>query len=116
MSAGTKRMVTQEIGVERFLRFDGQSAPEYQDHGNVDGRVVREDRVTQRADGSVVHTQYTVFVDGGESYLPTWHDRLTFETRVGLDTDYHSAIVEIHSEGRTLSGVVDHVELLCREE
>lgn len=101
-----------EVTVERFISFDGASEPTYQDRGTVDGRVVRTDRLTKRADGTEVRTQYDIWIDAGESILPIWRDRLAFET-LG---ETHTAIVEIHDEKRDLAGNVDHVKLLCREE
>jgi hypothetical protein len=53
-----------------------------------------------------------MWIDAGESPLPLWRDRLTFET-LG---EGRTAVVEIHEEKKTLRGAVDHVHLLCREE
>lgn len=112
MTYSTARMKTQEVDVEAFIKFDGTSKPSYDARGSIDARVVRTDDVVKRSDGTEVRTQYTVHVDGSESYMPLWHDRLAFTT-LG---ENHTAIVEERVEGRTLSGTVSHVRLKCREE
>lgn len=101
-----------EVGVEAFLKFDGGGEPAYQDRGDINARVLREDRVTMQPDGSVLRTQYTIWVDSAQPYLPIWHDRLTFTT-LG---EGRTAIVEMHDENQDLAGNIDHVKLLCREE
>jgi hypothetical protein len=112
MTRTLRRSAVTEVAVERFTSFDGQSTPTYQHQGTVMARVVREDRLTKRADGSEIRTQYTIWIDAGESPLPLWRDRLAFET-LG---EGRTAVVEIHEEKKTLRGAVDHVRLLCREE
>ena len=112
MTSTLRRSAVTEIKVERFTSFDGQSQPSYNAPETVMGRVVREDRLTKRGDGSEIRTQYTVWIDAGEALMPLWRDRLTFST-LGED---RTAIVEIHEERKTLRGAVEHVRVLCREE
>lgn len=112
MSRTLRRASVTEVEVERFVQFDGQSSASYDAVQKIMARVVREDQVQKRADGTEVRTQYSVWVDAGELVVPIWHDRLTFDT-LG---ERRTAIVEFHDERKTLKGVIDHVKLLCREE
>lgn len=106
-----ERASVTEIAAEAFVGFDGASKPTYQSRGTITGRVVRSDRISKRADGSEVRTQYDVWIDADEGYLPIWRDRLAFDT-LG---ETRTAIVEFHHEARTTAGIVDHIELECRE-
>lgn len=112
MSVATRRMATQEVGVDRFIDRDAQGKPEYQSHASIDARVVRKDEVVTRPDGSRIRTQFTVWVDGGEPYMPLHLDRLTVTT-LG---EQHTVIVEERYEGRDLKDRVSHLQLRCREE
>ena len=113
MSVGLKRSGrTVDIGLETLTGLDAQSKSSYNALVTIRGRVVREDKVVLMPDGSQVRTQYTAWIDGGESFLPRWHDRLTITT-LG---EQHTAIVEEHSERKRPNGTVDHVRVRAREE
>lgn len=112
MSVATRRMATQRVGVERHITRDGQGRTVYAADGSIDARVVRDDRVVKRGDGTEVRTQYTIHVDAGQDYLPLHHDRLTVDT---LD-ESRTVVVESRRERKRLNGVIDHVALFCREE
>jgi hypothetical protein len=112
VSVAVRRASVTAITVGRMVGRDGQGKPDYQDQGTVMGRVVREDHVVKLPGGEEVATQYTAWIDGAESPLPLWHDRIWFET-LGEE---RTAIVEDHFEGQRLDGTVDHVRVRCREE
>lgn len=106
------RAAKTEITLEPFLGVDTESRPDYGGPYVIRGRVIREDQVVKLADGTETRTQYTIWVDGGQDPLPLWRDKLTFDT-LG---ESHTAIVEVHKEGWSLRGELDHVKVLCREE
>lgn len=105
-------MATEAVGVERYLSRDGQGKPSYQSIPDINARVVSEDRVVKRPDGTEVLTTFTVHVDAGQDYMPLHHDRLTV-SHLG---DQRTVIVESRSERKRLNGRLVHVLLLCREE
>lgn len=108
-----KRMAKQEVQVERFAKFGKSSERQYEPPITVNARVVGDDEVVELSDGNTVVTQYVIYVDGGASYLPVWHDRLTFMVR----GEEHTAVVVKREEGKSLrSTAVDHVVLFAREE
>jgi len=111
----TKRMATTSVDVERLRGRDGSSARLYEPLIRIDAHVMRKDEVVKALDGTEIDTQYTVFVDGGQAYLPAHGDRLTFTP--AFDDDEHTAVVEMRDERRPIRGtVVDHVKLFAREE
>jgi hypothetical protein len=98
---------TETVGVEALGAW-AEGKPTYGSSVEVNAAVVREDRVIRRKDGSEELTTLTVLVDGGETYLPLRGDRVT-------PSDGPHIVVQRH-EAKTLSGAVDHVMLLCREQ
>jgi hypothetical protein len=75
---------------------------------DLDARVVVEDMVARRADGTEVRTTVTCWLPNLGDPLPTHDDRVTVRGA--------AYIVVEHAEGRTLGGALDHVRLRCREE
>lgn len=108
MSVLLKRHAELEtVTVEPYLTVDGQGKPSYDTAAEIVGRVVREDDVARTREGDEIKSVATVWVDGEQSPLPVYNDRVTVTGLVGI-------VVE-HVERRTLRNVLDHVRVKLRE-
>lgn len=89
--------------------MDDQGRPNYDSPIALEGRVVREDTVARLPNGAEVKSVVTVWLNGTELPLPTTDDRVTF-------ADGLKGIVVERYDGKTLSGVLDHIRIKAREE
>lgn len=100
---------TEVVQVELRAGIDGQGKPGYDSPIDVDARVIIHSEVIRQPSGSEQRVIATVWIDGAQSTLPTMDDRIaTAQGLVGIVVD--------RLDGRSLSGVLDHVRLKIREE
>jgi hypothetical protein len=109
MIALSRTAVLETFELEVNNGMDDQGKPNYDSPVAVDGRVVREDSVARLPNGAEVRTSVTVWCNGTEPLLPTTDDRVSF-------SDGLVGIVVERVDGKTLSGVLDHVRIKAREE
>jgi len=88
---------------------DGQGKPTYAAGSTFKARVVREEKVSRRGDGSEIVTIATLWEDAAQSVLPLEEWRLTL-------TGGLIGIVVERDERRDISGNLDHVYMRIRRE
>lgn len=101
-------MGTETVTVEVFNGTDDFGTPSYTSGQDIEARAVRDVTVTMDQDEQQVETDLTVIVDADQSPLPDKEDRLT----VGSNT----YIVDSRKDGEDLSGTLQHVIVMAREE
>jgi hypothetical protein len=109
MSKTLDRAVKETVLLSPDGGVDDDGRPVYGTAIAIQGRVVRGDEVVRLANGSEIKTFVTIWIPGTEDPLPTTDDRIVLES--GL-----AGIVVERTEGKTLSGVLDHVRIKAREE
>jgi hypothetical protein len=79
MSVVLNRHVTLEtVQIEQRLGLDDQGKPTYDTPVDIDVRIIRQDRVVMRPDGTTMQLELTVWVPADAAVLPNEHDRLTY--------------------------------------
>lgn len=103
-----QQLGVEAIALEKVAGVDGQGMPSYATAVGIEGRTVREDAVVQVANGDVVRTFITSWIDASQSPLPEDQDRVTFsDATVGI-------VVEV-LQRKTLAGVLEHVRIRAKK-
>lgn len=109
MSVLLKRQLTLEtVEIEKAGGVDGQGLPSYDSGVGVNARVVKQDKLTVKGDGSEIMTQLTVWVDPEENddVIPEEQDRVTHAGETYIVAEF--------KEVKMADASVGHVRARCR--
>lgn len=103
-----RHLKLETVQVEEPTGIDAQGKPTYDSPVDIEARLVREDKMTMKADGSYVQTNLTAWVPADETVLPDTRYRLTYSSE--------TFIVEHKKDVKNRNAVLVHRRIRCRKE
>lgn len=108
MTVTLTKAAVDSVSVQKLSGVDGQGKPNYAAAVVVLGRVVRDESLVTKPDGSTVRLIAEVWIQADQPLLPSQGDRVGAGGLTG--------IVEMRYDGKNLSGVLDHIRVQVRKE